>query len=203
MSHTAVEITDPRATFVEIRIGKLQDHLQVSARHKWRFNPHRHQIQLRMHAGLHRDVLPVDLVFRCLHTTPQIKCPVQVLDVARRQVAAVGTRQAQAPEIHVVRIIEHPGIDGTLQLAVDIPLLERAGGGHHIGGASIRQRKTVPAPVCHAVAGEGLQTGAIRSETKLAVTQRNTSRRVIPRDVMPCHQRLPVNRHSRLFCRGP
>ena len=51
----------------------------------------------------------------------------------------------------------------------------------------------MPAPVGHGIAGEGLQTRAIGAEAELAIAQRQAPGDLIPGDVVPRHQRVPVD----------
>ena len=108
------------------------------------------------------------------------------------------THQAQASQIHDVRIVEHPGADGIRTGRESVSagiasLLEGARRRHAIGSPALRQRETVPAPVGHGIAGEGLQAGAIGAEAELAVAQGQAPGDLIPSNVVPRHQRVTVN----------
>ena len=51
----------------------------------------------------------------------------------------------------------------------------------------------MPGPVRHGVAGERLEPGAVGAKTELAITDGKPMAHVIQLDVMPRHQRVPVN----------
>ncbi len=96
-----------------------------------------------------------------------------------------------------MRVVEHPRPDlrGLLRKNVRplvASLLERSRWRHALRGPARWQGKRMPAPVRHRIATERLQTGRVCVEAKLAVAQRNLPRQVVPLDVVPRNQGLPV-----------
>ena len=156
-----------------------------------------------MHARLNAHLAATDRKPRRLFAAPQIQTPRRRRNFVFPQLPSVAMTQPQPAQVHPVGVVEHPrpnrlGLSGKDIAARVAAALECAGWRNLFDGPALRQRERMPTPVRHRVSAERLQSGRIGCETKLAVAERQRGGEGVALDIVPCHERAPVD----LRCSG-
>ena len=198
MCFGAVPVSCPRRIAGSTRIRKVDRDEQLPFTEQWGLGTDCEEIKRRADARFYEHGLVFQEKASGVQSRPKIAASPDVGNITWFQGCAIGPEKANAGKINGMWIAKHPTIKfaaacSSVHRTLDATDVDGAGRWNVRGSEPRRQRGRMPRPVRHRVAAEGLQTGGVRVETKLAVAKRHLTARIIPSEVVTCDKGLAVN----------